>query len=234
MGFAYTNAVWEMKSIQGMSSGAWNVLLTLADMANNRNGECWPSMSVIAARVKLQEKQARIHVHRLEKLGLLQIVKNRNGGRPGSTLHFRLLFEPSGIQRTPPTRGSPMPQLSPPNPSLQRRFTSPERRKDGSLPVVETPPTRGSQTLINHKENLLDEVRDRYRSKKRPLINGYAEHEALGEELGLQIREHDPIESTSNYAKRVEQEVMELLSRESRTVQGEPYSHSGIGGTKAP
>lgn len=220
MGFAYTNAVWEMKPIPGMSSGAWNVLLTLADMANNRNGECWPSMSVIAARVKLQEKQARIHVHRLERLGLLQIVKNRNGGPPGSTLRFRLLFQPSGNQRTPPTKGSPAPQLWPSNPSPQRRFTSPERRKDGSLSIAEAPPARGSQTLINHKENLLDEVRDRYLSGKRPLINGYAEHEALGEELGLQIFEHDPIESTANYAKRVEQEVMELLSRESRTVQG--------------
>lgn len=233
MGFAYTNAVWEMKPIPGMSSGAWNVLLTLADMANNRNGECWPSMSVIAARVKLQEKQARIHVHRLERLGLLQIVKNRNGGPPGSTLRFRLIFEPSGNQKITPTKGSPMPQLGLSNPSLQRRFTSPERRKDGSLPLVETSPDRGSQTLINRKENLMDKVRERHLSKKR-LINGYAEHEALGEELGLQIREHDPIESTSNYARRVEQKIIELLSHESRAVQKEPYSHSRTGGTKAP
>jgi len=203
-------------------------------MANNRNGECWPSMSLIATRVKLQEKQARIHVHRLEKLGLLKIVKNRNGGPPGSTLHFRLLFEPSGNQRTPPTEGSPKPRLERLDPSLERRFTSPERWKDGSLPIVETPPARGSQTTSNRKENLLDELTDRYFSNERPLFREYAEYEALGQEMGLQIREYDPIESSSNYAKRVQETFMERLSRASRSVQEKPYSQSTRESTKDP
>ncbi len=225
MGFAYTNAIWEMKPIPGMSSGAWNVLLTLADMANSRHGECWPSMAVIAARVKLQKQQARIHVHRLEKLGLIQIIKNRNGGPPGSTLRIRLLFGPSSNHETPPSSGSP---LSPPmfsNPSLQREFTPPEKRTDGSLQGLKTPPAQRSQTIMNRKDDLIDELKRRsLESGRLCRPNGWAEYVNLASLLNLTQGEYDTLESGGEFKKRIESELEKHLQADGNPPPAKPYN----------
>ena len=224
MGFAYTNAVWEMKSIPGMSSGAWNVLLTLADMANNRNGECWPSMSVIAARVKLQEKQARIHVHRLEKLGLIQIIKNRKGGPPGSTLRIRLLFGPSSNHETPPSGGSPLSQTIPSNPSLRRESTPPERRWEDSLPALKTPPAQGSQTIMNRKDNLWDAIRNKYSETGKFNLESYAEVLTVAKHLDLWQGQRDKLESSQAFPMRVRRELEKYLKEECSPPPAKPYN----------
>jgi hypothetical protein len=216
MGFAYTNAVWEMKPIQGMSSGTWNVLLSLADMANSRDGKCWPSMAVIAARAKLQEQQARIHVHRLEKLGLIQIIKNRNGGPPGSTLRIRMLFGPSSNHETPPFGGSPLSQPIFSNPSLQREPTPTGKRTDGSLQVLKTPPAQGSQTIMNRRDNLLEKIRIRYLETGRFVLDGYREVAIAARELDLTLGEHNQLESTGEFAKRVRTEIEKFLKSDGR------------------
>lgn len=224
MGFAYTNAVWEMKPIPGMSSGTWNVLLTLADMANSRDGKCWPSMAVIAARAKLQEQQARIHVHRLEKLGLIQIIKNRNGGPPGSTLRIRLLFGPSSNYETPPSGGSPLSQPISSNPSLQREFTPPEKRTDGSRQVLKTPPGQGSQTIMNRKDNLLEKIKIRYLETGRFVLDGYREVTIAARELDLTLGEYNQLESTGEFAKRVRTEIERYLKSDGNPPPAAPYN----------
>jgi len=153
MGTNYTNAVWEMNPITGLPPSAWLVFLYLADCANNHTGRCWPSINTIAKRTKIGLKQVRRLVHKLEDFQLIEIVGNRKGGRPGTTLQFRLLVEPRANRNTPPTSGSPLSQPLPSNASLQREPTPPRRHTDASLPVLKTPPAQGSQTIMNLKTN---------------------------------------------------------------------------------
>ena len=66
------------------------VLLALADWANDDGGSLYPSMSKIARKTCCSESQARRHVHSLVERGLLQVVANPHGGRPGATPHYQI------------------------------------------------------------------------------------------------------------------------------------------------
>ena len=158
MGTLYSNSVWEMSPIPGMSSSAWLVFHYLAYCANNQTGKCWPSMTTIAKKTKIGVKQARRLVHKLEQLQLIEIVGNRNGGRPGSTLQFRLLVEPRVNQKTPPDDGRPPPQPTPLTPPLQRESTPVQKYQYGSPRVTATAPAHGSQTIMNRKNNQNDKL----------------------------------------------------------------------------
>jgi hypothetical protein len=49
------------------------VLLALADMAND-DGECWPSMTTIAKRSRLAERNARLRIRALEEIGEVLVI----------------------------------------------------------------------------------------------------------------------------------------------------------------
>ena len=224
MGTNYTNAVWEMHPITGMPPSAWLVFLYLADCANNHTGRCWPSMNTIAKRTKIGLKQVRRLVHKPEEFQLIEIVGNRKGGRPGTTMHFRLLVEPRGNEKTPPPGGRPMPQIVPSNPSLQREPTPPDKRTDDSLPVPKTPPTQGSQTIMNRKHNLLEKLKIKYLETGRLVLDGYGEVTIVAKELDLTLGEHDQLESTGEFAKRVRTELEKYLKSDGNPTPAKPYN----------
>ena len=63
----------------------------LADYANNTIGLCWPEMETLAWLLKKSVRTVQRHVHKLHKLGLVEIVERRR--RPDGTFlgyKFRL------------------------------------------------------------------------------------------------------------------------------------------------
>ena len=69
--------IWENGPDQ---QGELLVLLALSDWANDE-GDCWPSMAVIARKTRIEERSARRIIRRLEEAGWLSVVVN--GGRQG-------------------------------------------------------------------------------------------------------------------------------------------------------
>jgi hypothetical protein len=64
--------------------------LALADWCNDSGGSLYPSMARIAERVGVSRSQAQRHVHALVQAGVLSVVGNPNGGKPGSTPRYQL------------------------------------------------------------------------------------------------------------------------------------------------
>lgn len=67
-------------------------LVQLAEGTNSRTGVVWRSMASIAACVGVSERQAKRIVHELmgEERGLLCVVRNGQGGAPGTVPVYRL------------------------------------------------------------------------------------------------------------------------------------------------
>ncbi len=181
-------------------------------------------MNTIAKRTKIGLKQVRRLIHKLEEFQLIEIVGNRKGGRPGTTLQFQLLVEPQVSRNTPPTGGSPMVPIMPSNPSLQREPTPTGKRTDGSLQVLKTPPAQGSQTIMNRKDNLLEKIRIRYLETGRLVLDGYREVTIAARELDLTLGEHNQLESTGEFAKRVRTEIEKFLKSDGSPPPAEPYN----------
>lgn len=68
-------------------------LLALADWADDRGDKIYPSMSTIAAKVCCSEVQTRRTVHSLIERGLVAVVGNEHGGKPGSSRQYRINLE---------------------------------------------------------------------------------------------------------------------------------------------
>ena len=67
------------------------VMLALADFANDAS-ECWPSISVLAAKARLTERQTRRVLSKLEEVGEIRRLKS-NGGRHRRNHYFITLSE---------------------------------------------------------------------------------------------------------------------------------------------
>ena len=67
-----------------MPSGRKFVLLSLCDNANDQ-GECFPSISMIAQRCSMGDRTVQSHIHDLEKMGILSRIER--AGR--STIYRR-------------------------------------------------------------------------------------------------------------------------------------------------
>lgn len=93
--------VWSESRQDG---GKLLVLLALADFSND-SGECYPSISTLARKARLDERHVRRVCAELEKAGELEI--SRGKGRGGSNL-FRVLFPTPDIL-PPPDAGTPPP-----------------------------------------------------------------------------------------------------------------------------
>jgi hypothetical protein len=115
MSFKYTNWVYENASRYGWPTGLQIVLHCLADMMNE-SGQCYPSLAYVASRVALSEKQVRRHIKSLRQQGVITVIKNARGGKPGQTPIYQALFTPSERSKntTPPTDGGRRPPFSVP------------------------------------------------------------------------------------------------------------------------
>lgn len=81
------SAVWELAEL---SPSAKLVLLALCDFANERGDSCFPSIKTIAEKSSLSDRQAQRLMHVLINSGIVSVVRNDFGGKPGSTRHYKI------------------------------------------------------------------------------------------------------------------------------------------------
>ena len=67
-------------------------MLALADWADD-NGNCYPSMSAIAKKIRLSKSQAQRVVHGLIDDGYLKVTANALGGAPTQTRNYRIALD---------------------------------------------------------------------------------------------------------------------------------------------
>ena len=66
-------------------------LLALADWSDDE-GRCYPSISSIAKKIRLKERQAQRAVHSLLKDGYVKVIGNMFGGPPGATRQYQIII----------------------------------------------------------------------------------------------------------------------------------------------
>lgn len=196
MSFRHINWVFANASRYKWGCGLQLVLLSLADQMD-RNGECWPSHQHTANRVGLSEKQVRRHVTKLKSLGLITVVRNEKGGRPGDTPRYRALFNINDDAKghRAPTDGSP---TTPPNVLLEAP------RRPRGLPSMSEHPSHqwepNHHRIINEPSMNQSELLIKSMPTK---LESWEDIDKAGKLLRLIIREDDPIESQSGFEKRV-------------------------------
>lgn len=79
-------------------------LLALADWCDDA-GRCYPSMSAIAAKIRLSRSQAQRVVHRLISDGVVTVTGNSSGGAPGSTRRYQILVDKMTGPTNAPSKG---------------------------------------------------------------------------------------------------------------------------------
>lgn len=67
--------------------------LALADWCNATSGELFPSMQAIAGKIGVSRSQAQRLMRQLIDDGLVTVVANAGGGKPGTTPRYRLNLE---------------------------------------------------------------------------------------------------------------------------------------------
>ena len=119
-------------------------MLALADWCNDQGGSLHPSMSTIAKKINLTEKQARVIVHRLIEECWVAVVGNVYGGNPGQSrqyqVNIQMLLTPP-VEVTPNAKVTPPPDVTPPV-----QVTPPVEVRDPSRGGSFTPPAHGSLT----------------------------------------------------------------------------------------
>lgn len=86
MSIALMSQVWEQPDLEGSEL---LMMLALADHANDE-GVCWPSVSRLATRARLSERQAQRVLHKLADKGYIRVVV-RGDGRGRTTLYILTL-----------------------------------------------------------------------------------------------------------------------------------------------
>lgn len=79
--------VWE--GYPGDSSAELLALLALADWSDDE-GRSFPSIASIGRKCRIKSRQAQRLVHRLIDIGLVSVIENSSGGKPGSTRRYRI------------------------------------------------------------------------------------------------------------------------------------------------
>ncbi len=72
------------------------LLLAIADHAND-DGLCWPSVATLAAKARVQERQAQNLIAQLEAAG--ELVVRRGHGRRNTSIYVVAIGEKGAIQR---------------------------------------------------------------------------------------------------------------------------------------
>lgn len=139
--------VWEKYPASGSELLA---MLALADWAGDDGGSLYPSMSALAAKIRLSEKQARRIVQDLVHQGILLVVGNEHGGAPGTTKQFRLNVRklaflpdlPKKLATKKSAESLPSAfETAPADVTPPVDVTPPAGVRDGSHPCPSTPPT---------------------------------------------------------------------------------------------
>lgn len=66
------------------------VLLVLCDFANDDGLSCHPSIANVAKKASVSDRQCKRLIRDLEALGVVAVVGNNYGGKPGSTRHYQI------------------------------------------------------------------------------------------------------------------------------------------------
>ncbi len=90
MSIKVSDKVWNCHHHQ-FSASELLCLLALADWADDA-GYCYPSMSAIAKKIRLRERQAQRVVHRLINGGFVRVIGNEFGGAPGASRKYRVIL----------------------------------------------------------------------------------------------------------------------------------------------
>jgi len=84
------------------------VLLCMANRHNGITGQLNPSVDDVARSCGISPDQARRHLHSLIESGLLEVIGNHHGGRPGMSRNYRLnLAMTTGTDATPSMGATP-------------------------------------------------------------------------------------------------------------------------------
>ena len=76
----------------GVPTEAIPTYTCLADHANNRTGECWPSMGRLAQILGKSVRTIQRHLHALKECGLVEFVERRRHRGRFSSYLYRVLF----------------------------------------------------------------------------------------------------------------------------------------------
>jgi hypothetical protein len=68
-------------------------LLALADRGDDHRGSMYPLMASIAEKTSYSKSQAQRTMGALIDLGIVEVVGNHAGGKPGTTCHYRIAIE---------------------------------------------------------------------------------------------------------------------------------------------
>ena len=143
MSVHYRSPVWMHSKRRGTELLA---LLALADIANDE-GVCWPSISSISKRLRMDAKQARRTIHELIEGEEIRLVSL--GGGSGRSNRYQIdLDMVIGNQKTLPLEG----ENSTNNPPAKGRETPPIEGRDNET----NPPAEGSKikkTLPSRGQN---------------------------------------------------------------------------------
>ena len=120
------------------------VLLRLADHADHRGGSIHPSIKAVALACCLSVVQARRHLHALISEGVVAVIGNLNGGKPGTTRRYQIDL----ALLTALTHASPTPLTDEsPTPLADESRTPLAHESDGSRPCEGTALAHESQTI---------------------------------------------------------------------------------------
>lgn len=142
MSIKIMNEVWEHASV---SQGTLLVALALADSADEKSRECWPSIRHLAERARLSERQVQRCL--MELTDACMVVVSIGAGRGGSNLYHILAASKwrgdkmsggdvdvtGGV--TPMSPGGVTP-MSPPSEPSYRTVNEPSSREGGQLALL--------------------------------------------------------------------------------------------------
>lgn len=163
MSLRYMLAVLDPEQLPPLTSSQAFVLLCLADHANDSNGICWPSVSTIARRCRLEDRATRYALKELEQLGLLMVER-----KPGTSSVYRLTFrnDTPAQNAGPPRHQMPdpapprhqMPDTPAPNAGPPRHLMHPN--------LLSEPPIENTKTRARAREAVITAPEEKPR---RPL-----------------------------------------------------------------
>lgn len=196
MSFRHVNWVFANAAKHKWSTGLQIVLLSLADMMD-ASGKCYPGISCTAKRVSLSDKQTRRHIQTLKRLGLIKVIRNEKGGKPGQTPIYQALFTPSERSKntTPPTDGSRRPPFNVPLDAPVCPIGLPSVAVDPSHPRE----PNHHRTTIEPSRNQITSFTEKGVSKK---LSPWEQTLLKAERLGLK-QDHARLESQGEFTKRV-------------------------------
>lgn len=89
MSIKVTSLVWEHHELKGTK---FNVMLAIADWADDEGGRIYPSIERLARKARCSERSAQTALRELEDEGYIEKVSTGKGGR-GKTTNYQILLD---------------------------------------------------------------------------------------------------------------------------------------------